>query len=83
MTVILGLKIEDRLETAQKIQKILTEYGCFISTRLGLHNIHDNNCPHYALMILEIPIKEKSIKIEEKLLDISGIEIQRMEFDFN
>ena len=83
MTVILGVKTEDRLETALRIQKILTEYGCFVRTRLGLHNIQETHCPQHALMILEIPVKEKSIKIEEKLLDISGIEIQRMEFDFN
>ena len=59
MTVILGVKTEDRLETAQKIQKILTEYGCFVRTRLGLHNIQENHCPQHALMILEIPVKEK------------------------
>ncbi|MBQ2645307.1 hypothetical protein IJG14_07040 [bacterium] len=83
MTVILGVKTEDRFETAKCIQKILTDYGCFIKTRLGLHNILEDICPKYALMLIEIPRKEKAVLIEEKLLDISGIEIQRMEFDIN
>ena len=82
MTVILGIKTEDRFETAISIQKILTDWGCFIRTRLGLHTITEKDCPKHALMILEIPKKEKSVLIEQKLWDIGNIEIQRMDFDF-
>ena len=81
MTIILGVKTEDRTENSLKIQKILTEYGCFIRTRLGLHGIEEKICPQYGLIMLEIPLKEKAIVIEEKLLDIGGTEIQRMEFN--
>lgn len=51
-------------------------------TRVGLHDIREGVCPKYALMLLEIPDKQKAVSIEQKLLDISGIEIQRMEFEF-
>lgn len=83
MTVILGVKTENRFESSKCIQQILTEYGCFVKTRLGLHNIGQNICPKYALILLEIPDKDKALLIGQKLLDISGIEIQRMEFEFN
>ncbi|MCR5260699.1 MAG: hypothetical protein K6C94_02555 [Candidatus Gastranaerophilales bacterium] len=82
MTVILGVKTQDRADNAIKIQKILTEYGCFIKTRLGLNSVKAEDCPQEALIILNIPLKEKAVIIENRLLDISGTEIQRMEFDF-
>lgn len=81
MTVILGLKTEDRIEYSRDIQKVLTDYGCFIKTRLGIHNIGEKSCPKFGIILLEIPIKEKAILIEQKLLDISGIETQRMDFE--
>ena len=83
MTIILGVKTENRFESSECIQRVLTDFGCFVKTRLGLHDIKQGTCPKYALMLLEIPEKEKAILIEKKLLDISGIEIQRMEFTFN
>lgn len=81
MTVILGVKTTNRLETSEEIQKILTKNGCYIKTRLGIHNILGNVCPKNGLILLEIPQKEHAIIIENELLDVSEIEIQRMEFD--
>lgn len=83
MTVILGVKTKNRLETSDEIQKVLTKFGCYIKTRLGIHNILGNICPKDALILLEIPQKEQAILLENELLNISEIEIQRMEFDFN
>lgn len=81
MTTILGLKTENRFKSSECIQKILTDYGCFVRTRLGLHDIGECVCPKYALMILEIPNDEKAVNIANQLLNIDGIEIQRMQFD--
>ena len=82
MTVILGIKTDNRLESAICIQRVLTEFGCFVRTRLGLHEISENYCSKYGLIILEILNDEKAILIENKLLDIEGIETQRMIFSF-
>ena len=82
MTVILGIKTDNRLESAICIQRVLTEFGCFVRTRLGLHEISENHCSKYGLIILEILNDEKAILIENKLLDIEGIETQRMIFSF-
>lgn len=81
MTVILGIKAANRNETAEEIQKILTQNGCYIKTRLGIHNILSDICPQNGLILLEIPQKEHAITVENELLNVSEIEIQRMEFD--
>lgn len=82
MTVILGVKTQNRFDNSECIQRILTKYGCFIKTRLGLHDITESSCPKYALILLEIPDDEKAVSIAKLLLDIDGIEIQRMQFNF-
>ena len=81
MTVILGVKTENRIESSEEIQKILTKNGCHIKTRLGIHNILGNICSKNGLILLEIPQKEHAIAIENELLNVSEIEIQRMEFN--
>ena len=35
-TTIIGVDLENRLETAIEFQKIITEHGCEIRTRIGL-----------------------------------------------
>ncbi len=37
MTTIMGIKLDNRTQTAIEFQQILTNYGCSIKTRLGLH----------------------------------------------
>ena len=43
MTAIIGIKVENRREEASKLQDILTEYGCVIKTRIGLHDMDKIN----------------------------------------
>lgn len=81
-TVILGVKTDSRSDTASRIQKVLTKFGCFIRTRLGLHSPKTIECTEYGLLLIEITNKEKSVDIEQMLLEIDGVEIQRMEFKF-
>ena len=83
ITVILGVKTDNRSETALRIQRVLTKFGCFIRTRLGLHSQRAVDCTEYGLLLIEITDKEKSVDIEQMLLDIDGVEIQRMEFCFS
>ena len=44
MTAIIGIKVENRREEASKLQDILTEYGCVIKTRIGLHDMGEYKC---------------------------------------
>ena len=53
-TTIIGVNLENRLETALKFQKIITEFGCEIRTRIGLHPSMNNVCLNRGIVLLEV-----------------------------
>jgi hypothetical protein len=80
--IILGVGINSRMESVPQVQQILTEYGCIIKTRLGLHNVSDNACSAGGLLILEMFGEEAPIsEMESKLTGLSGIQVQKMVFE--
>ena len=79
--VILGLYITDRVKEAIKVQDVLTKFGCSIKTRLGLHEVQEDFCSSNGLIILElIGNSEEMEKLENELLKIEGLEVQKMTF---
>jgi len=78
---ILGVMINDPAKGAEKIQGILTKYGCTIRTRLGLHDIDENYATETGLMLLELrgEIQEYQ-RLENELLALDGVEVQKMVF---
>ena len=81
MTTILGLKLVNRLETAIKLQQIISKYGCSINTRIGLHSVKGGFCSPDGIILLEIT-EDKILKaLESELLTIDNIEIQQMKFN--
>lgn len=54
MTTILGISLDNRIETAIEFQKIVTEYGCNIRTRIGLHSSEDGKCMNRGIVLLEL-----------------------------
>ena len=79
MTVILGIKLSDKKNKAVEFQKILTKFNCVIKTRIGI-NSSSIFCSSLGIILLHIEEEETSIKVEKELIEISGIEIQRMVF---
>ncbi len=60
--------IGSRQEAAEKVQKVLTGWGCFIKTRLGLHDDVLENCSESGLLFLELTGElEKMQEMERKL----------------
>ena len=80
MTIILGIKLDNRLETATEFQKIVSEFGCSIHTRIGLHLTNDKLCSDYGIILLEVENNKNAAALEKELLKIDKIEIQRMIF---
>ncbi len=82
--IIMGIQVGYRIEDAAEVQRLLTEYGCIIKTRLGLHETgaKGKECSDQGLIILEfLPgIEEEIMKFEEKLKQIRGIQVNKMEF---
>jgi len=54
MTAIMGILLDNRCEEAVKLQEILTECGCNIKTRIGLHNIGEYKCINNGIILLEV-----------------------------
>lgn len=81
MTTIIGIKVNNRIESAICVQEILTKYGCIIKTRIGLHEEINGQCSPRGLILLEIINDETAVDIANELCDIEEIEIQQMKFN--
>ena len=78
---ILGLMVNDTAKGADKIQGILTKYGCVIRTRLGLHDINEDYAGDTGLMLLElVGDMNECLRLENELLTLEGVDIQKMVF---
>ena len=52
--VIFGVHVQDRVKDFPNIQKLFTEYGCSIKTRIGSHHVDENVCSPRGLILLEM-----------------------------
>jgi hypothetical protein len=72
---VLLIYMSTRQETAEKVQKILTAWGCYIKTRLGIHDGVLENCTDTGLVFIELVGEaEKHQEIERKLNLIAGVD---------
>ncbi len=72
--------IDIRKKEAVTVQKILTEWGCFIKTRLGLHEGVLDNCSEIGTIFIELAgDKEKHEELNRKLNLLSGVSSQIIE----
>lgn len=75
-TVLLIL-IDKRKDAAVNVQKILTEWGCLIKTRLGIHDGILDDCSNHGLIILElVGEKTKQQEMTRKLELLKGVKTQ-------
>lgn len=81
MTTIIGVRLDNRIETAVEFQKILTKFGCIIKTRLGLHEASEQKCAHNGIVILELINDQEAVEFKNELSKISGLEIREMKFE--
>ncbi len=77
--VILGIHISNRNKHADKIQKLLSKYGCDIKTRIGFHCTEDKKCIPYGLIILEL-FSTASDDLEKALTKLSDVNVKKMSF---
>jgi len=79
---ILAVHITDRMKDAVSVQKVFTEYGCNIKTRVGLHDVAGDVCAPGGVVILEL-VGPATItgEIAGRLAAITGVEVQKVEFE--
>ena len=79
MTIIIGIKLPYKIYNAVELQKILTKFNCIIRMRIGINNT-TRFCSDKGIILLQVENSEMAINLEKELLEISGIELQRMIF---
>ena len=79
MTVILGIKLNDKEHNAVEFQQILTKFNCIIKMRIGINNT-SMFCASSGIILLQIEDKNDYTELEKELLEINSIEVQRMIF---
>ena len=82
--VIYGVHVQNRGENAVRVQQLLTEYGCYVKTRLGLHDVDETFCATGGIVLLEMYGDiEKCEALRDKLNSLDGIEVQEMIFELS
>ena len=56
------IKNENREESATRMQQMLTDFGCYIKVRLGLHDVPADICSPSGLLVLEVVAEEAEIQ---------------------
>jgi hypothetical protein len=80
--VVVGVHITERVKHASEVQKVFTEFGCQIRTRLGLHEADKGVCSPNGLILLELVDDDAKVaSLKNKLMAIGGVEVQSMVFD--
>jgi hypothetical protein len=79
---VLGIQVTNRVANVPDVQKVLTQYGCNIRTRLGLHEVADSVCSAHGLLILDTyGAKAEILAMETSLKKIKGLVVKKMVFD--
>ncbi|MGD9874292.1 MAG: hypothetical protein AB7T27_08465 [Kiritimatiellia bacterium] len=80
--IILGVHITDRVKHVAHVQEALTKFGCYIKTRLGLHEASKEFCAPTGVLVLEMLDDDKKVAgLKTELEKIEGVEVKEMVFD--
>ncbi len=77
---IVGVHVTDRLHRAVELQSVLTEYGAFVKTRLGLHEVERANSPNGVILLEAVGAADKVDAMVTALNGIDGVDVQEMRF---
>ncbi len=78
---IVGIHVTNRVKHVPSVQNVLTEFGCSIKTRIGLHEMSDNTCSPNGLILVELIGDDNNLtNFTSALLKIEGVEVKEMIF---
>ena len=79
--IIIGIHVSDRLKNAVEVQKVFTEYGCNIKTRIGLHDVDANVCSPSGVVLIEFyGTTAEAEAMATKVGAVEGVDVQTMVF---
>ncbi|HEX3020522.1 MAG TPA: hypothetical protein VHP36_09475 [Chitinispirillaceae bacterium] len=78
---IVGVHITNRVKHVPSVQNVLTEFGCNIKTRIGLHEMSEDTCSPNGLILVELIGDDQKLKdFTSALKNIEGVEVKEMIF---
>lgn len=79
---ILVTRLDERTSNAKEMQKILSESGCSIKARLGLHETSEDYCSTSGIIILQLFTDLAGAKeLEKQLASLPGIQAQLVDLN--
>jgi hypothetical protein len=79
--VIVGVYLKNRQKDAPEVQRFLTDYGCYIQERIGLHEVQGEFCAGYGLILLHMFGEQRFTDELVGILNaIQGVEAKKMVF---
>ncbi len=78
--VIVGIHVTNRVKHAGVVQKVLTQYGTNIKTRLGLHDVAEDLASNGIILLEMVGNERQCLTILKKLNAIGGVEAKKMVF---
>ena len=80
MTTIFGIRLSERMKNSADLQSLLTDYGCLIKTRIGLHDTSCGVCSPHGIILLETINDEARINdMINALQNLNGVKFNIME----
>lgn len=79
--IIMGIKLNQRNETAKALQDILTRHGCIINTRLGFHEVSDVSCSEQGYILLEFANNSDTevLEMQKEMEALGELTVKTME----
>ena len=78
--LIVGVHITDRVKHAPDVQKVLTEYGEYIKTRLGMNDMASGTGPAGLILLQMVGEEERADAMMRKLKRIRGVDAKKIIF---
>ncbi len=80
--LILAIHVTNRTQHASDLQAVLSDFGCYIKTRLGLHDAEENFCSGNGIIILELLDNlDKMLELKGKVNSIAGVSAKEIVFE--
>ncbi len=80
---IMAVLQENRVETATKVQEVLTRNGCNIRFRLGLHDAGLESCSNSGLILLQVcGAKTEVEQLQAELQQVPHVKVKLMSLEF-
>lgn len=79
---LIGIRMDNRVDNAMNFQKALTENGCHIKARLGLHDVASDQCENDGLIVLQpCGTGDEVAQLLENLNKLEGITAKLMDLN--